>query len=540
MPAMRPAISAGTAATPAAPEPGNRQRRGADRQLAEREHWEFRHKATDKTQDYFNAPYGEQKPAPPNTEAYDAIVENPFQKTLDQPLSTFSVDVDTASYANVRRFLNEGQLPPPGAVRIEELVNYFTYNDAPPTNHEPFAVHAEVAGCPWNPAHRLVRFGLKGRVIAQDKRPLSNLVFLLDVSGSMNQPNKLPLVKESLKLLTKQLGENDRVAIVVYAGASGLALPSVCGDQQPTISEALDRLAAGGSTNGGEGLQLAYNIAEQHKIPGGVNRVILCTDGDFNVGVTNRSELVQAVTDRAKAGISLTVLGFGMGNLKDSTMEQLADKGNGNYGYIDTLQEAQKMLVEQINSTLVTIAKDVKIQVEFNPRMVAGYRLIGYENRTLAAADFQDDKKDAGEIGAGHNVTALYEVVPTGSDVAALPNVAALRYQQPTALTPEASSNEMLTLKLRYKAPDGDTSAEIKFTLKDAGAEFAQASEDFRFSAAVAAFGLLLRNSAHKGEATYPAVLEWASMAVGSDRQGYRREFVDMLRRSGSLVVSQR
>lgn len=471
----------------------------------------------------------------PNTEDYDAIVENPFHQVLDQPLSTFSVDVDTASYANVRRFLNQGQLPPAGAVRIEELVNYFSYNDAPPTNHEPFAVHAEVAGCPWNPAHRLVRFGLKGRVIEADKRPLSNLVFLLDVSGSMNQSNKLPLVKESLKLLTKQLGENDRVGIVVYAGASGLALPSVCGNQQPTITEALDRLAAGGSTNGGEGLQLAYNVAEQHKIPGGVNRVILCTDGDFNVGTTNRSELVQLVTDRAKAGISLTVLGFGMGNLKDSTMEQLADKGNGNYGYIDTLHEAQKMLVDQINGTLVTIAKDVKIQVEFNPRVVAGYRLIGYENRMLAAEDFRDDKKDAGEIGAGHTVTALYEVVPAGGDVTALSQVDPLRYQQPTALTDAASSSELLTLKLRYKAPDGDVSSEIKFTLKDGGAEFAQASEDFRFAASVAAFGLLLRNSAHKGEVTLPAVLEWASQSQGADRFGYRREFVDLVRRTGSI-----
>lgn len=470
-----------------------------------------------------------------NTEAYDAITENAFQRTIDQPLSTFSVDVDTASYANVRRFLNMGQLPPAGAVRIEELVNYFTYDDAPPTNAEPFAVHAETAGCPWNPAHRLVRFGLKGKVIENQKRPLSNLVFLLDVSGSMNEPNKLPLVKESLRLLTQQLGENDRVAIVVYAGASGLALPSISGKEQSAIGEALDRLAAGGSTNGGEGIALAYRVAEEHKIPGGVNRVILCTDGDFNVGVTNRSDLVQMVEQHAKAGVFLSVLGYGMGNLKDSTMEQLADKGNGNYAYIDTINEAKKVLVEQMSGTLVTIAKDVKIQIEFNPRMVAGYRLLGYENRMLAAQDFKDDTKDAGEIGAGHTVTALYELIPTGSDAGGVVAVDPLRYQQAAALTDAASSNEMLTLKLRYKHPDGQTSDEIRFTLKDTGLEFSRASANLRFAASVAAFGMLLRNSQHKGEATLPAVAEWAATAVGDDPNGYRQEFLELIHKAGTL-----
>lgn len=470
-----------------------------------------------------------------NTEAYDAITENAFQRTIDQPLSTFSVDVDTASYANVRRFLNMGQLPPAGAVRIEELVNYFTYDDAPPTNAEPFAVHAETAGCPWNPAHRLVRFGLKGKVIENQKRPRSNLVFLLDVSGSMNEPNKLPLVKESLRLLTQQLGENNRVAIVVYAGASGLALPSISGSEQSAIGEALDRLAAGGSTNGGEGIALAYRVAEEHKIPGGVNRVILCTDGDFNVGVTNRSDLVQLVEQHAKAGVFLSVLGYGMGNLKDSTMEQLADKGNGNYAYIDTINEAKKVLVEQMSGTLVTIAKDVKIQIEFNPRMVAGYRLLGYENRMLAAQDFKDDTKDAGEIGAGHTVTALYELIPTGSDAGGVIAVDPLRYQQAAALTDAASSNEMLTLKLRYKHPDGQTSDEIRFTLKDTGLEFSRASANLRFAASVAAFGMLLRNSQHKGEATLPAVSEWAATAVGDDPNGYRQEFLELIHKAGTL-----
>ncbi len=349
------------------------------------------------------------------TEAYAPIVENNFESVWQQPLSTFSIDVDTASYANVRRFLNQTSMPPAEAVRIEEMLNYFHYDYAPPQDNVPFAAHTAVADCPWAPAHRLVRVALKGREIAVDKRPASNLVFLLDVSGSMQDPNKLPLVKEGLRLLVGKLDENDRVAIVVYAGASGLALPSALGSDKQKIMQAIDALVAGGSTNGASGIQLAYDTAVANFVRGGANRVILATDGDFNVGITDPDQLVALIKEKAASGIFLSVLGFGMGNLKDATLEQLADKGNGNYAYIDSLAEARKVLVEQLSGTLVTIAKDVKIQIEFNPARVQSYRLIGYENRILAKEDFNDDKKDAGEIGAGHTVTALYEVVPTGA-----------------------------------------------------------------------------------------------------------------------------
>ena len=352
-----------------------------------------------------------------NTESYDHIVENPFLSAKQNPLSTFSIDVDTASYSNMRRFLNEGELPPPGAVRIEELVNYFNYDYPQPDGDVPFSVNVEVAGCPWNTDHRLARIGLKGREIQVEQRPSSNLVFLLDVSGSMGNANKLPLVKSGMKLLLDQLDEHDRVAIVVYAGSSGLVLDSTTADQKPIILSSLDRLEAGGSTNGGEGIQLAYAVAVDHYLEGGVNRVILCTDGDFNVGTTNQSQLIRLIEEKAQTGVYLSVLGFGMGNYKDSTMEKLADKGNGNYAYIDTMREAHKVLVEEMSGTLITIAKDVKIQIDFNPAQVAGYRLIGYENRMLRAEDFKNDAKDAGEIGAGHTVTALYEIVPAGYPV---------------------------------------------------------------------------------------------------------------------------
>jgi len=349
---------------------------------------------------------------------YDALVENPFRTVKDHPLSTFSIDVDTASYANVRRFLlQEGRLPPPDAVRIEELVNYFDYDYAGPEDDVPFAAHIEVAGCPWTPGHRLVRVALKGKEFPDEQRPPSNLVFLLDVSGSMNSPDKLPLLKQGMKLLAEQLGENDRVAIVVYAGSEGLVLPSTPGTDQATILGALERLQAGGSTNGGAGIDLAYRIAQENFIEGGVNRVLLCTDGDFNVGTTSTGDLVRMVEERATAGVFLSVLGFGRGNLNDAMMENISNKGNGNYAYIDGVTEARKVLVEQMGGTLVTIAKDVKIQIKFNPAQVAAYRLIGYENRILAAEDFDDDEKDAGEIGAGHTVTALYELVPAGMEV---------------------------------------------------------------------------------------------------------------------------
>ncbi len=469
-----------------------------------------------------------------NTESYDHVADNAFLLAEDNPLSTFSIDVDTASYANVRRFLTRRQLPPPGAVRIEELINYFTYDYPCPEGDVPFAVNAEIAACPWAPEHRLVRFGLKGREIDRGARPLSNLVFLVDVSGSMNQPDKLPLVKRGLQMLVEQLGENDRVAIVVYAGSSGLVLPSTSSENKPTILAALDRLQAGGSTNGGQGIQLAYRVAVENFITGGTNRVILCTDGDFNVGVTDQSQLVRLIEEHRASGVFLSVLGFGTGNYKDSTMEKLADKGNGNYACIDTEREAGKVLVEQLAGTLVTIAKDVKIQVEFNPRTVAAYRLIGYENRVLAAQDFADDQKDAGEIGAGHTVTALYEVVPAGVEapVAALPP---LKYQAPTVFTSSSVSDELLTLKLRYKQPDGDTSRELQFPIRDSGAEFGQASDDFQFACAVASFGMLLRDSDHKGNATFEAAAEWAQSGVGEDESGYRREFTQLVATAQAL-----
>ncbi len=463
-----------------------------------------------------------------NTEAYDRIVENPFLAVRDNPLSTFSIDVDTASYANVRRMLTSGQLPPAGAVRIEEMINYFTYNYAPPVGEHPFAVHLDVADCPWAPKRRLVRIALKGREVKAENRPPSNLVFLLDVSGSMDVPNKLPLVQAAMKMLVDQLGENDRVAIAVYASAGGLVLNSTPCDRKEAVLDAIQRLRAGGSTNGGEGIQLAYRIAAEHFIKGGTNRVILCTDGDFNVGVTNQSDLIGAIEKNAEGGVFLTVLGFGMGNLKDSTLEKLADKGNGNYGYVDTLAEARKMLVEQLTGTLITIAKDVKIQVEFNPLKAAGHRLIGYENRLLAKEDFNDDTKDAGEIGAGHTVTALYEVVPAGLELPDAAKVDPLKYQAP-ASAPPAGSDELLTVKLRYKDPDADASKLLEAPLADKPVGLDRADEDFRFVAAVASFGMILRNSKYRGAYGLDTVEEVASSSLGSDKSGFRAEFVRLV-----------
>ncbi|HWB09475.1 MAG TPA: von Willebrand factor type A domain-containing protein [Pirellulales bacterium] len=468
-----------------------------------------------------------------NTESYDRIYENPFLDVRQNPLSTFSIDVDTASYANVRRFLNGGALPPKDAVRIEELINYFTYHYAPPADDQPFAVHAEVAGCPWEPKHRLLRIALKGREIDLENRPASNLVFLIDVSGSMDDPAKLPLLKSALHMLVDKLGENDRVAMVVYAGSSGLVLPSTSGLYKETILAALDRLQAGGSTNGGSGIQLAYQVAREKFITGGTNRVILCTDGDFNVGVTDQGSLTRLIEEEAKSGVFLSVLGFGAGNLKDSTMEKLADRGNGNYAYIDTLNEARKVLVEELGGTLVTIAKDVKLQLEFNPRRLAAYRLIGYENRLLRAEDFNDDKKDAGEIGAGHTVTALYELVPAGGG-ASTSKVDELKYQRTGEVAEEAFSDELLTLKLRYKEPDGEKSRLIESVVKETDKGYAQASEDFRFASAVAGFGLLLRDSQYKADLTWPAVLELAQASRGTDENGYRAEFIELLKKAAA------
>lgn len=468
------------------------------------------------------------------SETYARIRDNLFHSVTENPLSTFSIDVDTASYANVRRFLLQGSLPPKDAVRIEEMLNYFTYDYPQPKRGEPFSVNVEVAGCPWDGDHRLVRIGLKGREVPAAKRPPSNLVFLVDVSGSMQPANKLPLLKRALKMLVQQLGENERVAIVVYAGSSGLVLPSTCCDQRQKVLDALDRLESGGSTNGGEGIQRAYAVAQENFIKGGINRVILCTDGDFNVGVTNHGDLTRLIEEKARGGVFLTVLGFGMGNLKDSTMEKLADKGNGNYAYIDSLHEARKVLVEQMNGTLVTIAKDVKVQVEFNPAQVSAYRLIGYENRLLRKEDFNDDTKDAGEIGAGHTVTALYEIVPPGRALAS-PAVDPLKYQKPARPSPEPASKELLTVKLRYKQPDGDKSSLIERPVTDKGAGYAAASRDFKFAAAVAAFGMVLRDSPHKGSATLDGVLELADEGRGPDRSGYRTEFLSLVKKAQAL-----
>jgi Ca-activated chloride channel family protein len=467
---------------------------------------------------------------------YDVILENEFVRANDAPLSTFSIDVDTASYAKVRMFLSQHrQLPRPDAVRIEELVNYFPYSYEPPADERPFAAHLAAAACPWNPDHRLVRIGIKGREMPVSERPASNLVFLLDVSGSMDQAQKLPLLKRGMKLLVDQLSENDRVAIVVYAGAAGLVLDSTTGDQKAKITQALERLSAGGSTNGGQGIQLAYQTALDHFIPGGVNRVILCTDGDFNVGTTGTGQLVRMVEGQARAGVFLSVLGFGIGNHNDAMLEQVSNKGNGNYAFVDTEREARKVLVDQLSATLVTIAKDVKIQVQFHPARVAAYRLIGYENRLLAAQDFNDDTKDAGEIGAGHTVTALYEVVPADSTMASTPSIDPVQQQVPGEPAEAAAGDELLTLKLRYKEPDGDTSALLEFRLPDRDLAFSRADRDFQFAAAVAGFGMLLRDSRYKGDATYAGVLEIAAAAAADDTSGYRQEFLDLVRTAAGL-----
>ncbi len=468
-----------------------------------------------------------------DTEAYDRIRDNPFLAAAQNPLSTFSIDVDTASYANVRRFLTQGQLPPKDAVRIEELVNYFRYDYPEPNGDAPFSVTTELAPCPWRPEHRLALIGLRGRSLEEKALPPRRLVFLLDVSGSMESPDKLPLLKQALALLVEGLREQDQVAIVVYAGQSGLVLPPTSGERKAEIRAALAALEAGGSTAGGAGIELAYRVAAEMYRPGAINRVLLATDGDFNVGVTSIGELSRLIEEKRKSGVFLSVLGFGQGNLKDATMEMLADRGNGNYSYIDSEAEAKKVLVSEAGATLVTIAKDVKIQVEWNPRRVAGYRLVGYENRLLRAEDFDDDRKDAGEIGAGHTVTALYEVVPAGLPLDAK-GAGPLKYQQPPALSPAATSDELLTLKLRYKEPEGDVSRLLTSTVASSQ-ETARGSERLRFAAAVAAFGLLLRESDHRGRATWPMVLELARSGQGDDREGYRTEFVKLASRAAEL-----
>ena len=472
---------------------------------------------------------------------FERIVENPFMRVTDHPLSTFSIDVDTASYSKVRQYvLHHGRLPRPDAVRIEELLNYFSYAYEPPTEEDadPFATHIAVAQAPWNAKHRLARVALKGKVMRTDERPKSNLVFLIDTSGSMKRPNKLPLLKRALNLLLKQLNENDRIAVIAYAGSAGLILNSTPANDSQAIMKSFNRLQAGGSTNGGQGLQLAYQIARDHFVDGGTNRILLCTDGDFNVGQTSNDQLVRMVESESKGGIDLTVLGFGMGNFNDAMLEQISGKGNGNYAFIDTYNEAQKVLEDQLAGTLVTIAKDVKIQIEFNPAQVAAYRLIGYENRLLETEDFNNDQKDAGEIGAGHSVTALYEIIPTGTEIdESIAKVDKLKYQEPAKQSDAAESGELMTLKLRYKLPGEDKSKLLEHVVHDSGASFDQTDQEFQFAAAVAGFGMLLRESKHGGNWTYDAVSEIAHAAMGEDRHGFRKEFVEIVDAANVLAA---
>ncbi len=464
-----------------------------------------------------------------NTEGYSTIHENGYKSVLNNPLSTFSIDVDRASYSNIRRFINQGHRPPVDAVRIEELINYFKYDYPEPRNDHPFAVYTEIAECPWDDGHYLMHIGLKGKSIDKENLPASNLVFLLDVSGSMNSPNKLPLLKSAFRLLVNELRAEDKVSIVVYAGAAGVVLEPTPGSQKEIILEAIDRLNAGGSTAGGAGLKLAYKLAAENFMEGGNNRIILATDGDFNIGVSSNAEMERLIEKKRDEGVFITVLGFGMGNYKDDKMEIIADKGNGNYAYIDNIQEARKVLVSEFGGTMFTIAKDVKFQIEFNPAMIKSYRLIGYENRLLNDEDFNDDRKDAGEMGAGHTVTALYELVPAGSDEAS-PSIDPLKYQEGRRVVRQGISKELLTIKLRYKKPEGEKSILMEIPVKKEVLAFNKSSEDLRFSAAVAGFGMLLRESEHKGTATLDSVIEMARNARGTDEEGYRGEFIRLVK----------
>lgn len=470
-----------------------------------------------------------------NTEDYDNIVENKFLAATQNPLSTFSIDVDEAAYSNVRRYLENGSIPPAGAVRIEEMINYFDYDYTKPANGEPFTVNTEISECPWSPQHKLVHIGLQGKEIPLDNLPPSNMVFLVDVSGSMNEANKLPLVQASMNMLVDQLRERDKVAIVVYAGSAGLVLPSTSGANKIKIKEAINNLEAGGSTAGGEGIKLAYKTAKENFLKNGNNRIILATDGDFNVGVSSDDELVSMIEQERKSGVFLSVLGYGMGNYKDNKMQQLADKGNGNHSYIDNISEARKVLVNEFGSTLFTIAKDVKIQIEFNPSKVQAYRLVGYENRMLASEDFNDDNKDAGELGSGHTVTALYEVIPVGVKDDFTKSVDPLKYQSNDRKAIN-NTDEILTIKLRYKKPDEDVSKLITHPVMDTHTALVNTSDNFRFSAAVAEFGLLLRSSEYKQQSSYNQVVSLARGAKGIDNNGYRSEFIRLVQAATSLV----
>ncbi len=466
-----------------------------------------------------------------NTEAYDRIYENDFLKAFKTPLSTFSIDVDTASYANVRRFIRNGRLPYRDAVRIEELINYFSYDYPQPEGEHPFSFNNEISECPWNSKHKLLHIGIQGKSVSLENLPPSNLVFLIDVSGSMTSQSKLPLLKSAFRLLVNELRPQDRVAIVVYAGSSGLVLPSTSGDQKEKILRAIENLSAGGSTAGSAGIKLAYKTAKEYYNSEGNNRVILATDGDFNVGVSSDSEMIRLIEKKRKQGVFLTVLGFGTGNYKDSKMEKLADKGNGNYAYIDNFLEAQKVLVNEMGGTLLVIAKDVKIQIEFNPAKVKSYRLIGYENRIMPAKDFDDDKKDAGELGAGHTVTALYEIIPADEKAQSHE----LKYQISKIKKEAYQTDEIVTIKFRYKKPKEKKSRLIKIQVKDKNIPLKKTSDNFRFSAAVAEWGLLLRDSKYKGKANYNQVIKLAKRSKGEDKEGYRAEFIRLVKISKKL-----
>ena len=469
-----------------------------------------------------------------NREEYSHNAENRFKSPVKDPLSTFSIDVDAASYSNIRRFINQGEMPPKDAVRIEEMINYFNYNYPKPTGNDPVRITTEVGICPWNKTHRLVQIGLKAREIESKNLPASNFVFLIDVSGSMFGPTRLELVKSSLRLLVNNLREKDRVAIVTYCGDARVALPSTPGNEKQKIKDALETLTAGGSTAGGAGIKEAYRIAQKNFIAQGNNRIILCTDGDFNVGASSETELENLIESKRKSGIFLTVLGYGMGNYKDNKMQILAQKGNGNHAYIDNIQEANKVLVNEFGSTMYAVAKDVKLQVEFNPAKVQSYRLVGYETRILNDEDFNDDTKDAGEMGAGHTVTALYEIIPTGISGNIPGSIDPLKYQTETNInTQTGNSSELLTVKLRYKTPEEEKSKKIEKSVTDMGKD--NVSPDFRFASAVAMFAQLLKDSDFKGEATYDKVIETANKGLSFDPEGYRAEFVRLVQRAKGL-----
>lgn len=469
-----------------------------------------------------------------NTEEYDRIQENGFKSVADTPLSTFSIDVDPASYSNMRRFINRGELPPADAIRTEELVNYFSYDYPKPTGNDPVKITVEAGTCTWNTAHRLVRIGLKAKEIPTEQLPASNLVFLIDISGSMWGANRLDLVKSSLKLLVNNLRNKDKVAIVTYAGSAGVKLEATSGGDKQKIREAIDELTAGGSTAGGAGIHLAYQIAKKNFISDGNNRIILCSDGDFNVGVSSAEGLDQLIEKERKSGVHLTVLGYGMGNYKDKKIQVLAEKGNGNHAYIDNLQEANRVLVSEFGATLHTVAKDVKLQVEFNPFQVQAYRLIGYESRLLKDEDFNNDAKDAGDMGAGHTVTAFYEVIPAGVKNEYVGKVDDLKYQKKEKMTLKPTgSDELLTVKLRYKAPDKDVSRKMELPFVDNKGD--SVSSDFRFASAVAMFGQLLRDSDFKGTADYDKVIKLAKQGVNNDERGYRREFIRLVEAAKGL-----